>query len=138
MPDFLAEVLTWNHNYYNRMAVETAVGMGLPPTSFLMNKEPSEGWSREDKKLAIALTIIKHETCGKCGQPVWICRSTEKGLLFKTKKATCYASAELERDAEKKENKKLKPGEFLYVVPYMYNDTNLPSRSDYLKSLAED
>jgi len=138
MPGFLAEVLTWPHNYYNYMAVETAVAMGLPPTSFLSEKEPSAGWSREDKKLAIALTILKRETCQKCGQPLWICRSSERNLLFKVKKATCYASAEYEKAADKKQNKELKPGEYMFTVPYMMDDGPLPSRRDYLEALAED
>lgn len=138
MPGFLAEVLTWPHNYYNYMAVETAVKMSLPPTSFLTDKDPSSGWSREDKKLAIALTILTRESCQKCGQPLWICRSSERNLLFKVKKATCYASAELEKGAEKKQNKTLKPGEYLFTVPYMLDGSALPSRRGYLESLAED
>lgn len=138
MPDFLAEVLTWPHNYYNKLAVETAVSMGLPPTSMLMDKQPSEGWSREDKKLAIALTILKNETCTKCGQPLWICRSDDKNLLFKTAKGLCYATQQFEKDSKKKQNENLKPGEFLYTVPYMYDDSALPSRRAWMDKLAED
>lgn len=138
MPDFLAEVLTWGHNYGNLMAVKTAVKMGLPPTSFLTDKDPSEGWSREDKKLAIALTILEHETCSKCGQPIWLCRSSDRNLLFKTAKATCYATAEFEKASKKKQNENLKPGEYMYVSPFMLDDSPLPSRQDYLVSLAED
>lgn len=140
MPDFLAEVLTWNHNYGNLMAVQTAVKMGLPPTSFLTDKDPSEGWSREDKKLAIALTILEKETCSKCGQPIWICRSSDKNLLFKVRKTTCYATAEYEKEQKNNEKRKvvLKPGEYMYVLPYMLDGSNLPSRRAYLDSLAED
>lgn len=141
MPDFLAEVLTWSKNYYNLMAVQTAVKMGLPPTSMLSDKQPSEGWSREDRKLAIALTIMERETCSKCGQQIWICRSTDKNLLFQTKKATCYATAQSEKDAKSNQFKaeNLKPGEYTFVVPYMYgDDQTLPSRSDYLASLVDE
>lgn len=138
MPDFLAEVLTWGHNYANLMAVKSAVKMGLPPTCFLSDKQPSEGWSREDKKLAIAIQIIETETCSKCNQPIWICRSDNRNLLFSVKKATCYASAEVEKAAKKKQNENLKPGEYLYVSPFMLDGSRLPSRQEYLKSLAED
>ena len=138
MPDFLAEVLTWSHNYSYLMAVQTAVKLGLPPTSFVTNKSPSEGWSREDKKLAIAVTILERETCDKCGQPLWICRSNNRNLLFKTRKATCYAKAEFEKASKKKQNENLKPGEYMYVVPFMLDDSSLPSRREWLDDLAED
>lgn len=138
MPDFLAEVLTWPSNYYNTIAVETAVKMGLPPTSFITNKSPSEEWSREDKKLAMAWTILQHETCSKCGQPLWICRSSAKNLQFKIKKDLCYASAELEKPANKKRAESLKPGEYQYVVPYTIDESPLPSRREYLESFNED
>lgn len=138
MPGFLAEVLTWNKNYYNLIAVQTAVKMSLPPTSFILNKDPSEGWSREDKKLAMALTILEKETCQKCGQPLWICRSDNRNLLFKVKRDTCYATAELEKDQKKKQRKELKPGEYEYVVPFMRPDGPFPSRKEYLTAMNED
>lgn len=138
MPDFLAEVLTWNNNYYNLIAVQTAVKMGLPPTSFLTDKDPSAGWSREDKKLAMALTVLERETCNQCGQPLWICRSDNKNLLFKVKKATCYAAREHKKFSDSKQGQNLRPGEYSYTVPFMLNDEPLPSRREYLISLNED
>jgi hypothetical protein len=138
MPDFLAEVLTWPSNYYNAVAVETAYKMGLPPTSLITNKQPSEGWSKEDKKLAMAWTILNREACQKCGQPLWICRSSEKNLLFKVKKDVCYASAELEKYQNKKPAPKLRPGEYTYAVPEMLDGSPLPTRRDYLSDLNED
>lgn len=137
MPDFLAEVLTWSNNYYNAIAVQTAYELGLPPTSFLGDKQPSEEWSREDKKLAMAWTILQKETCQKCGQPLWICRSSNKNILFRVRKATCYAAAELEKKQDDKRFK-LAKGEYAYAVPYTLDESPLPSRRDYLESLSED
>lgn len=138
MPDFLAEVLTWSHNYYSYIAVETAYKQGLPPTSFLTDKQPSAEWSREDKKLAMAYTIVQRETCSKCNQPLWICRSDNKNLLFKVSRATCYATAEMEKEQKKKQRRELKPGEYEYVVPFMRPDGPLPSRKEYLTAANED
>jgi len=138
MPDFLAEVLTWNNNYYNAVAVETAVGMGLRPTAFINDGDPRGEWSREDKKLAMAFTIMQRETCQKCGQPLWICRSDNKNLQFKAQKGVCYVTAELEKAAESRANKNLKKGQYLFAVPYMFDESPLPSRREYLESLNED
>lgn len=140
MPGFLAEVLTWPRNYYSAVAVETAVKMGIPPTSLLTDSQPSDPWSRADKKLALAYTILQRESCSKCGQPLWICRSTNDKLGFRPKRAVCFASQELEKYAESKAGKNLKKGEYIYAVPVFDYDEEkpLPSRREYFESLADD
>lgn len=139
MPGFLAEVLTWPKNYEYAIAVETAMNLKLPPTVMLQeDRQPTEGWSGADKKLAKAWTILQKETCGKCGQPLWVCRSSNRDLLFKVRKGLCYASAELEK-WEAGKNSTLKKGEYPYILAEMRNETDpLPSRRDYLKELADD
>lgn len=138
MPGFLAEVLTWPKNYYNAVAVETAVNMGIPPTSLLSDKQPSESWSRADKKLAVAWTLLQRETCSRCGQPIWICRSSDKNVSFKMKRDVCYATAEFDRNKDKKQYKDPKPGEYFFTVPYTIDDSPLPSRKAYLESIADE
>lgn len=138
MPDFLAEVLTWPDNYYNAIAVETAVNMGLPPTSLLTEKQPSEEWSREDKKLAMAWTLLQHETCGYCAQPLWVCRTESSNVRFRTQKGVCFAKQAQDKYAESKQGKDLKPGEYLYTTAYTQDGSPLPSRREYLESLNED
>lgn len=140
MPDFLAEVLTWPNNYYNAIAVQTAVEMGIPPTSLLTDEQPSKEWSRADKKLAMAWTILQKETCNSCGQPLWICRSTNRDLTFKIRRGLCFATQELEKFKESRNGKNLKKGEYPFAVPVMRNDDNapLPSRREYFESLTED
>lgn len=140
MPGFLAEVLTWGHNFQYTLAVETAMELHLPPTVFIIpDRQPTDGWSDADKKLALAWTILKKETCGKCGQPLWICRSNNKNLSFKIRTDICYASMALEKWQESSRGKKLKKGESPYIVPSMYReDEKLPTRRDYQKQLEED
>ena len=134
-PGFLAEALTWSHNYYIACAVETAVAMGVPPTSLIdADKQPSDAWSSADKKLAIAWTVLQKETCGICGNPIWICRSDDSRLGFKPHKSMCYADAEHQKVSEKRQYKKLRPGERLVVRPYMSDDSPLPSRATYLRA----
>ena len=138
MPDFLAETLTWPHNYYLTCAVETAVKMGLPPTCLLIVEgQPSAPWSSADKKLAIAWTILQHETCGTCGNPLWICRSDDKNLQFKSSKNTCYADAEYQKAQKAKQNQNMRPGQFLSVIPYMADGSALPSRRSFLSAQSD-
>ncbi len=141
MPDFLADQLTRAHNFQIALALQTAMELRLPPLIFINeDRQPSDGWSAEDKKLALAWTILQKETCPKCGQPLWICRSSNNMLGFKVRKGLCYATAELERynEAQEKKKQNLKPGEYLYTVPYMMNDTDLPSRQDWLDEMNEE
>lgn len=139
MPGFLAEVLTWPKNYSYTIAVQTALGLNLPPTLFLDNRTVADGWSRADKKLAMAFTILQKETCRECGQPLWICRSSERDLMFSVRTDICYATAELEKFGKTKRGQSLKPGERPYIVAKMRkDDQSLPSRKRYLKELAED
>lgn len=137
MPDFLAEVLTWPKSFAHTLAVQTAMAVGVPPTVFILkDKQPEDGWSPADKKLAIAWTILQRETCKVCGNPLWICRSSNKNLLFSVRKDTCYADAEHKR-WEKKNKNPLKPGEYAYVLPTMRNDEPFPGRAEYMLNLDE-
>lgn len=139
MPDFLAEVLSWPQNYQHTIAVQTAYELGIPPTSLILpDKQPSDPWTPQDKKLAIAYTILKRETCGKCGQPLWICRSSNNMLSFSVRSDVCYAAAALDSYNNNKTTKKERPGEYRYVVPVMLNDEPMPRRIDYLKEQLED
>lgn len=137
MPDFLAEVLTWPKNYGYALAVRSALEWHIPPTTLIVaQKQPTDPWTMADKKLAVAFTILQRETCKECGQPLWICRSSNKNLLFKVRKDTCYSKRELEVWS-KKNAKNLKPGEHTYVIAEMRNDEEMPSRREYLEALED-
>jgi len=73
----------------------------------LFHEQPSEPWNAFDFMLVEALQILEDETCGKCGNPIWICRNSDATHLgFKIKTSVCYASAEMEKWQEKKEKNK--------------------------------
>lgn len=140
MPDFLADALTWPSNYTAALAVETAYKMGVRPLTFLQaDAQPTEPWTTHDKKLLMAWTILQKETCGECGQPLWICRSSDNNLTFSVRKGMCYAKAAMEKWRESAAGKKTKPGETPYTVPSRYNEElPLPTRSKWMEELQED
>ncbi len=142
VPGFLADVLSQGHNYELTLAIETAVKMGLPPRSLLIaTAQPTDDWTIEDKKLVIAFTVLDKQRCGKCGQPLWICRSMNNNLDFSVKVGTCYVEKALE-DRKKKDSKRkdggLKDGQFYYTEPIMRGDKPLPTRQEWLDDMREE
>lgn len=122
-------------------AIEAALELKMAPTVLIYNaRQPGDDWDELDKQLAVAVHMLKKQICSKCGQPLWICRSTDPNLDFSIKTATCYASKALEdvRAKREKSKKQLKHGEFEYIEPIMLFDKPFPSRSDWLQSLQED
>lgn len=141
MPDFLSDVLSRENNYGIAQAVGAALELKLAPTLFIYNdKQPDDPWDQTDKKLAVAMHILNKQTCPKCGQPLWICRSDDRNLTFKVKTGTCYATKALEdkQAANEKAKRKLKNGEFQYVVPEMLFENTFPTRADWLESMSDD
>lgn len=143
MPGFLAEVLTWPENYSVAVAVETAINLKMPPLNFILLHKNSAAWSGLDKKLALAHTIMSNEVCQSCGQPIWVCRSTDNNIDFSIRTATCHAKAKIEKTEEsrsKRRNGKLKPGQYLYPVAQQVNGEPIPkgARQEYFKSLSEE
>lgn len=143
MPDFLAEVLTWNENYHVTIAIETALNLHKAPTSFILVHNQTDEWSPLDKKLAVAFTLMNKEVCQSCMQPIWICRNSDSNIDFSIRVGKCYAKAAIEKSEEsrsKRKNGKLKHGEYLYAVPMQVNGKELDkgTRSKYFQSLAEE
>lgn len=73
--------------------------------------------------------------CPECGHPVWVCRTRDPRVEFSVQSDVCQVNA-----AKGKSKKKLKDGEFLYVVPRIRNDWDapLPDRESYFASLEEE
>ena len=144
MPGFLADVLSRGKNFGMMQSIEAALDLRMPPTTLIYTaRQPSDEWDDFDKKLAVAAHILKKQTCPKCGQPLWICRSDNNNLDFVVRTAVCYSSKALETARKKREksnakNKDLKPGEFEYVEPVMLFDAKMPTRDEWLKSLQEE
>lgn len=110
--------------------------------SMIYHEQPTKKWKPFDFLLLEAYQILQDETCPQCGQPVWLCRSTDSNVNISVQRARCFVTAELEKaqdNLNKKGNSKsLKGGEYLYakVEPIMPG-TELPSREDYYNSLIE-
>lgn len=140
MPDFLADALTWPHNYPALLAVETAYKMGVRPLTFMLDDaQPNEKWTVYDKKLLMAWTILDKETCTECGQPLWICRSSDSNLGFSVRKGLCYAKKAMHDWRESAEGKRAKEWETPYTVPSRYDETTpLPTRRAWMEELAEE
>lgn len=140
MPDFLANALTWPQNYNAALAVQTAYEMGIRPLTFILpNAQPDEPWTMVDKKLLLAWTILQKETCGECGQPLWICRSSNNNITFSVRKGLCYAKLAMEKWQDSTAGKNIKAGETPYTLPSRYDETKpWPTRTEWLQELQED
>lgn len=119
--------------------VRAAIENKIRPTAILFQEQPNEPWTKFDFLLLEAYQMLQDETCGQCGNPIWICRNEfAANVGFKVKTIKCFAKAELERHAEiqeKRGNKKKTYGEQEVVVPYTYDNGEFPSRGSYLEAL---
>jgi len=144
MRGFLAEVLTWDENYATLLAVETALELKQPPMDFVRPNRKDHGqWSGLDKKLAIAHKIMEKETCGLCGNPIWICRNEDNNIDFSIRVGTCHSKSKMEKSEasrSKRKNGKLKEGQYLYSVPMNVDGTEITkgTRASYYKTLSEE
>jgi len=137
MPPFLADVLTWPGNRSYITAIKAARDFSIPPTVLMLRrKQPADGWSDADKKLAIAFQILEDETCPDCGIPIWVGHSEDEHVVFSIKSRVCYSCAEIEDERERGEKRrgKRKPtkGKKHFVV--MEPSDHTPSREDYYAS----
>nr|DAW17423.1 MAG TPA: hypothetical protein [Caudoviricetes sp.] len=107
----------------------------------LFREQPNLPWTEFDFLLVEAWQMLQDETCSQCGNPIWICRNdSASNVGFKVKTSVCYATAELDKWREKEDKRKVKRkayGESPYVIPYTYDDSPLPTRSQYLNSLSD-
>lgn len=107
----------------------------------LFHEQPTDPWNEFDFLLVEAMQILEDETCSNCGNPIWICRNDDASNVgFKVKTSVCYASAEMEKwneRQEKQKNKKKTYGESPYVIPYTYDDSPLPTRTQYYQGLLD-
>lgn len=89
--------------------------------------------------------MLQDETCPRCGQPIWLCRSDSTNVAFKVASDTCFAEKALKATEDNRKDKKdrAKPaerkewGKFYYTVPYVppTAEGDLPSRMEYYKAL---
>lgn len=106
----------------------------------IFHEQPTEEWSSFDFRLVEAYQILQDETCPSCGNPIWICRSTNDNVRFKIEKTTCFAEREYkmweERKRKRKKDWEPDPGDQWYPLAVTIDGGLLPSREDYYKELA--
>lgn len=107
----------------------------------LFHEQPTDPWTKFDFLLLEAYQILKDETCGHCGNPIWICRNEfASNVGFKIKVSKCFAKAELDKHHEQQEKSKHKKktyGETDYAVAYTYDNSDMPTRISYYKAMIE-
>lgn len=107
-------------------------------------KDPYGEWSPADYRLIRSYQQMKDELCPKCGQPVWLCHSTDPDLVWEVQTETCYATAAIEARRWKDDNPKEQPkkkdrqswGRDYYPVATMLpdmdgNTPDLPTRDSF-------
>jgi hypothetical protein len=107
----------------------------------VLGEQPTGPWKDADRKLLRALQILEDETCGHCGNPVWLCHSEDSNLLWEVRTQVCYAQKEVQSWSEKNKDSRDLP----YAVPYVlkYDDNgrpvhdyeNLPGRRDFFSEV---
>ena len=110
--------------------------------------QPDRDWEDLDFKLLEAYQAMEDESCPKCGQPVWLCRSTDDRITWAVDNTTCYSTRALEEKQESRKKKgdkkatadeKKSWGRIEYAVPrvpgHLPEGTELPTRKDYYESL---
>jgi hypothetical protein len=121
--------------------IKAAITASIRPVSMIFHEQPSDPWTPFDFMLLEAYQMLQEETCAECGNPIWVCRNDNAhNVGFKVKTSTCYAKAELDKwhdKQSKKDGAKNNFGEIPYVVPYTYDESDLPTRTSYYKYLAE-
>lgn len=124
--------------------LKTAIENKMKPTAVLYQKsDPYGDWESLDYKLLQAYQTLKEEMCGQCGNPLWLCRSTDNMIGWSVDTTTCYASKEIEARRYKEDNAGKTPdrdtsnkwGKTYFARPKpVINGGELPSRSDFYKN----
>lgn len=111
----------------------------------LFHEQPTEPWTEYDFKILEAYQILQDEICSQCGNPVWLCHSTDNRVEFKAIKSTCFATKQhmIAEDNKKKpadradSKERATWGQTTYMKPYIVQNAegDLPTRWDYYNSL---
>jgi len=123
------------------MLIEAAIEQGIRPTSLILRVQPRGKWNDFDFLCSEAYKTVINERCGQCGLPRWMCHNDDGDIGFKLVKDVCYATKEVETDAEKKSKKpkyKAPKGERIRPEPFRYSKRMLDMdyREDYYARLA--
>lgn len=126
------------------MRLRTAVNLGQRPTAALLTEANPQGeWTKTDYILMDAYFTMEREICKTCGNPVWLCHSTDNRIEFKADIQACYAKAEIEEFSQTPKGKNLSAGEYIVARPIGLEDGRgnyepLPSRREAYNSMPDD
>lgn len=108
----------------------------------VFGEQPGD-WTNADRRLVLAYQTLQDETCGHCGNPLWLCRNTDVEWVVETD--TCFAERATADWQEKRSDKKNYNGIHPYAVPYtiafdesgyaVEDRENLPSRRAFFDNL---
>lgn len=85
--------------------------------------------------------IMDKERCDKCGNPTWLCHSTNNAIDFEVKVGVCYAQAEITDHEDNPGTGKLGSGEYHYAEAVGIKNEDgsydeLPSRHEALRPVS--
>jgi hypothetical protein len=113
----------------------------------IFQEQPTEAWVPFDFMLLEAYQMLQDETCPKCGQPVWLCRTSSPNVEFKVRSAICYAERALreaedlrkERKDRAEKNERKEWGVSYFITPFVPENIegDLPTRREFYEEMAE-
>lgn len=126
--------------------IKTAVENKMRPLAMLYRlPDPYGEWVPLDYRLVYAYQQLKDETCQECGNPLWLCHSTDPDIDWKVDTTKCYATEAIEARRWRDDNKGKRGGppredvaawgRNYFAVPKLLptsDRTELPSREDYM------
>lgn len=104
----------------------------------VFREQPSDPWKRGDFKLLEAYEIMQKETCGHCGNPIWLCHSDNSDLQWDVETSICYAENTLKEWHKNHADAKDSPYAVPYVITYEGREVvkdfkNLPTRKQFFE-----
>lgn len=121
-----------------RLAIENQM---RPSAVLYREPDPYTGWTDLDYSFVQAYQVIKDEQCPKCGNPVWLCRSTDSNIDWSVDSVTCYASRAIEGKRYREDNPGKQPDastrknwgmEYVARPVPIRKDVPLPTRSSQM------
>jgi len=93
-----------------------------------------------DYRLQEALYTLNKDVCSSCGNPVWLCHSSDNRIEFEIGTRACYAKAEIETYEKDERNPPLEAGEYHVATAVGLENEDgtrdpLPSRREAMEKI---
>lgn len=111
----------------------------------MFHEQPTDPWKPWDFKLIQAYQMLQDEICPRCGQPVWVCRSSSADVWFEAEEGVCQGERAVRsaEDAKKPSKERADQaerktwGRFFYPVPRVTEGKEMPTREEYYEELSK-